>query len=131
MRNIIHNYRAAQEGRRLITALGIAGLQLLIVVWPSGNLRAGEEENRNAFNWKNLQSDIAGVAERSDPNLVNSWGITMNSTAGIFWVADNGTGKSTLYRPDGIAVTLGTSGKNFVTLPLTTGDNASTPPATA
>jgi uncharacterized protein (TIGR03118 family) len=100
------------------------------MVWPSGSLRAGEEENRNAFNWKNLQSDIAGVAERSDPNLVNSWGLTINSTAGVFWVADNGAGVSALYRPDGIPVTLGNPGQNFITLPITAGDSASTPPAT-
>ena len=45
------------------------------MVVPFGGLRAGEnDEERNAFNWKNLQSDIAGVADRTDPNLVNSWG---------------------------------------------------------
>jgi uncharacterized protein (TIGR03118 family) len=128
MRNINHKYRAVREGRRLITALAIAGLQLLMAVWPSGNLRAGEEENRNAFNWKNLQSDIAGVADRTDPNLVNSWGLVINPTAQIFWVADNGTGVSTLYRPDGTPVVLG-KGQNFVTLPPTMVDTP-TPPAT-
>jgi hypothetical protein len=28
----------------------------------------------------------------TDPNLVNSWGLVINPTASIFWVADNGTG---------------------------------------
>ncbi len=34
-----------------------------------------------------------------DPNLVNAWGIS-HSAASPFWVSDNGTGVSTLYRVD-------------------------------
>jgi hypothetical protein len=55
-------------------ALLFAGLQLSLVALPIGTLRAGvANEERNAFTWKNLQSDIAGVADRTDLNLVNSW----------------------------------------------------------
>jgi uncharacterized protein (TIGR03118 family) len=52
------------------------------------------------FDWTNLVSDIPGVAERVDSNLVNPWGIVASS-GGTIWVADNGTGVSTLYRPNG------------------------------
>ena len=85
-----------------------AGLQLSLAGFPVDRLRAaGENDERNAFTWKNLQSDIAGVADRTDPNLVNSWGLVINPTAKVFWIADNGTGVSTLYRPDGSPVLLG------------------------
>jgi hypothetical protein len=124
------SYRPARVGGRLVAALLFTGLQLSLVLFPFGSMRAGENEERNAFTWKNLQSDIGGVADRTDPKLVNSWGLTINTTANIFWIADNGSGVSTLYRPDGTPVLLGNSGQNFVTLPVTAGDKAMTPPAT-
>jgi uncharacterized protein (TIGR03118 family) len=120
---------STQVVRSFAAALFVTGLVLSLLAFPIGSLRADENEERNAFNWKNLQSDIAGVADRTDPNLVNSWGLVINPTAKIFWVADNGTGVSTLYRPDGTPVILGNSGQNFVTLPPTVVDLAM-PPAT-
>jgi uncharacterized protein (TIGR03118 family) len=48
----------------------------------------------------NLVSDQAGVALKTDPNLVNPWGISFGPTT-PFWVSDNGTGVSTLYQPSG------------------------------
>ena len=113
------SFHSTQLGRSFAVALFVAGLELSLVAFPIGSLRAGENEERNAFNWKNLQSDIAGVADRTDLNLVNSWGLVINPTAKIFWVADNGSGVSTLYLPDGTPMPLGTSGQNFVTLPPT------------
>ena len=44
----------------------------------------------------NLVSDMPGVAPVTDPNLVNAWGLSRSSTS-PWWVADNGTGLSTLY----------------------------------
>lgn len=55
---------------------------------------------KNRYDWTNLQSDIAGVATHVDPNLVNAWGIAPASN-GNLWVNDNGTGLSSVYRPDG------------------------------
>ena len=31
------------------------------------------------YSWTNLQSDIAGVAAHTDPNLVNPWGVAVPS----------------------------------------------------
>src|SRR6266542_4530559 len=53
----------------------------------------------------NFQSDIPGVAQHTDPNLVNPWGMAVSS-GGTIWVSDNGTGVSTLYHQDGTAVSL-------------------------
>ena len=43
-----------------------------------------------------LVSDGAIPADVTDPNLVNAWGLAFNPNA-VVWVADNGTGVSTLY----------------------------------
>jgi uncharacterized protein (TIGR03118 family) len=111
-------------------ALAISGLQFLSAVFPCTYAQAQDAKaKRNFFDWENLQSDIAGVADRTDSNLVNSWGLVINPTAKVFWVADNGSGVSTLYRPDGTPVLLPSKQpQNFVTLPPTAVDTA-TPPA--
>jgi hypothetical protein len=53
----------------------------------------------DTYSWTNFQSDIPGVAQHVDPNLVNPWGMAASSTSsnGVIWVSDNGTGVSTLY----------------------------------
>ena len=48
------------------------------------------------FQVTNLVSDQPGVAQITDPNLVNAWGISSSPTS-PFWVSDNGTGHVTLY----------------------------------
>jgi uncharacterized protein (TIGR03118 family) len=53
----------------------------------------------------NLVSDIPGVARRTDANAVNTWGIAVGST-GTIWVANNGTGTSTLYDFHGVPQSL-------------------------
>ena len=53
---------------------------------------------------RNLVSDTADPDEPDleiDPNLVNAWGIARLPTS-PWWVADNGTSKSTLYDGDGV-----------------------------
>src|SRR6266566_5593411 len=59
----------------------------------------------DTYSWTNFQSDIAGVAQHVDPNLVNPWGMAASS-GGTIWVSDNGTGVATLYHQDGTAVSL-------------------------
>jgi conserved hypothetical protein TIGR03118 len=59
----------------------------------------------DTYSWTNFQSDIAGVAQHVDENLVNPWGMAVSPT-GTIWVSDNGTGVSTLYHQDGTAVSL-------------------------
>jgi len=56
-----------------------------------------------------LVSDLPNVAQVRDTNLVNAWGITFSGT-GPFWVANNVSGKATLY-----AVTNDASGNETVT----------------
>jgi uncharacterized protein (TIGR03118 family) len=44
----------------------------------------------------NLVSDQPGVADFTDPNLVNAWGLATSATS-PFWTCDAGTGLSTVY----------------------------------
>jgi uncharacterized protein (TIGR03118 family) len=50
----------------------------------------------SAYSVHPLVSDVSGAAPTTDPNLVNAWGLTASSSS-PWWVADNGTDKSTLY----------------------------------
>ena len=62
----------------------------------------------------NLVSDLPGLADHTDPNLRNPWGIA-TSAASPFWIADNHAGVSTLYDTTGVLQTL------LVTIPAPTG----------
>jgi len=53
----------------------------------------------------NLVSDVPGLAAFTDPNLVNAWGIA-SSGSGPIWIANNGTGTSTIYHGNGTALPL-------------------------
>ena len=50
------------------------------------------------FQQTNLVSDQPGVAQITDPNLVNPWGIALGPNGGTLWVSDNGTGLASLFR---------------------------------
>jgi uncharacterized protein (TIGR03118 family) len=57
----------------------------------------------------NLVSDIPGMADFVDSNLVNPWGMSFSATS-PFWVSDNGKGVTTLYngigQPQSLVVTI-------------------------
>ena len=53
----------------------------------------------SAYRQTNFVSDWPGVGLIQDPLLVNPWGVTFRGTS-PFWVANNGTSTSTLYRGD-------------------------------
>jgi uncharacterized protein (TIGR03118 family) len=57
----------------------------------------------NAFLQTNLVSDISGIAQNTDSNLVNPWGLASSPT-GPIWVADNHNGVSTIYNSQGQTV---------------------------
>ncbi len=60
---------------------------------------------QNNYFVHNLVSDVAGMADHVDPNLVNPWGNAFSATS-PFWIANNGTGTSTLYNDTGTAIPL-------------------------
>src|SRR5512135_2509097 len=73
----------------------------------------------------NLVSDQPSVAPRTDPHLVNAWGIASSAT-GPLWVADNGTGVSTVYQGNGLPYPKPHAAL-VVTIPPPAGGTGSTP----
>lgn len=71
-----------------------------------------------AYAQHNLVSDLPGLADKLDTNLVNPWAIAFSPT-GPFWINDNHTGLSTVYNTDGSVQSL------VVTVPTAAGG---TPP---
>src|SRR6266566_4429998 len=72
---------------QFITATSIA------VIMAASLLRAADTNN---YRVTILVSNEAGEAPAIDPKLVNAWGIAASATS-AWWVADNGTGYSTIY----------------------------------
>src|SRR5262245_43464973 len=99
-RRVSMNRRQVVRARtqRAIPALPIAAA---LAMSPSANGRFYQQHN--------LVSDGSVVADHTDPALVNPWGIAFNPN-GFVWVADNGTGLSTLYdgfgNPQSLVVTV-------------------------
>jgi uncharacterized protein (TIGR03118 family) len=54
----------------------------------------------NQYVQHNLVADQAGVADFTDPNLVNPWGVCISASS-PFWLSDAGTGLSTVYSSTG------------------------------
>jgi uncharacterized protein (TIGR03118 family) len=85
--------RIAVAGTSGVIALAIG----LLPLTATTSARAAAESN--SYHQTNLVSDQPGVALIQDPDLVNPWGISMSGTS-PFWVANNGSGTSTLYAGD-------------------------------
>jgi uncharacterized protein (TIGR03118 family) len=68
----------------------------------------------------NLVSNQSGAANHTDPLLVNAWGLAYGP-GGPFWIADNGSGWSTLYTGSGIKQGL------VVQIPTAGGDGPGSP----
>jgi uncharacterized protein (TIGR03118 family) len=92
----------------------------LVLAALASGLAAGTVFAANSYQVRNLVSDGGVPAEHRDDNLKNGWGISMSATSPI-WVADNGTGKATLY--DG----LGNMLSLVVTVPSASGSGDGTP----
>src|SRR5512133_626385 len=65
-------------------------------------LARAQSDNGPFYQQHNLVSDIPGLADRTDANLVNAWGITHSATS-PWWVNANGTGLSLVYDGSGAA----------------------------
>jgi uncharacterized protein (TIGR03118 family) len=77
---------------RGVFALGlVAALVALAPAAQGATSRPG-----NSYHQTNLVSDLPGLAQLTDPDLVNPWGLAAGPTTPV-WVADNGTDKATIY----------------------------------
>jgi uncharacterized protein (TIGR03118 family) len=83
--------------RSAIAALGLAAT----AVACSDSEITGAISSLNSYKQTSLVADASGGgAAIVDANLVNPWGIAFGAT-GTLWVANNGTGTSTLYDANG------------------------------
>jgi uncharacterized protein (TIGR03118 family) len=73
-----------------------AATQILAVAVLLSSLAFGQH-----YTQTNLVSDLSGTATTTDPNLKNAWGL-VRSAGSPWWVANNGTGTSTLYNGAGV-----------------------------
>ena len=88
----MHEHRNA--GSRILLGLAFC-LGLALSGTP-----AAYADNDGRYQQHNLVSDGFVVADHTDSNLVNAWGIAFNAF-GPVWVSDNGTGTSTVYNGAG------------------------------
>src|SRR6478752_3839508 len=75
--------------------------------------------HQNSFVQSNLVSDGFVPAAHMDPNLINPWGLA-HSRTGPFWVADNGTGVTTVY--DGAGHPISVAGHSSITVAAPAGE---------
>ena len=68
---------------------------LMMLAIPSGSWA-----QQAGYSQTNLVSNTAGVANTTDPQLLNPWGISF-LPGSDFWIADNNSGTSTLYDAQG------------------------------
>lgn len=77
-----------------LAAAGMTALGLLFAAPAAATPPAPQ------FTQVNQVSDQPGVANVTDPDLVNAWGLALSATSPL-WVANNGTNTSTIY-PGGV-----------------------------
>ena len=80
--------------RIALWTLFLTGVALLL------GATSARSDVQGTYTVHNLSSNVPGLAAHTDPDLQNGWGIT-EPASGPWWVADNGTDKSTLYAADG------------------------------
>ena len=97
---------------RLVTAAFAATIATaLLTVGAASGARAGKG---NHFKVTKLASDVPGLAQTTDANLKNTWGLARSDTS-PWWIANNGTSSTSVYTGDGTLVQIG--GQNAQTVP--------------
>ena len=92
--------RGPRGSRRLWPLAALVAAAGTVLPVTAGVASAGVRDS--AYRQVNLRSDIPGLAAVTDPDLVNSWGVsaspgTDQAPGGALWVSDNGKDKTTLY----------------------------------
>jgi uncharacterized protein (TIGR03118 family) len=69
---------------------------VFVLLVATGTTRGGD-----AYNEFNLVSNIPGMAQQTDPNLLNPWGVSF-STGSPLWVSNQLSGTATVYSLSGV-----------------------------
>jgi uncharacterized protein (TIGR03118 family) len=113
----VSTWENAMNVSRFLTSCGAVFIVSASVVPATAQLRLDQT---------NLVSDLPGVAQIQDPNLVNAWGISFGPTS-PFWISDNGAGLATLYSVPGSGPPSVSKLGLTVTIPPTAGGTTSAP----
>ncbi len=101
---------------------------LSICALAAGFSLEGQQPAANSYTQVNLISDIAGMAQSTDPKLINPWGLSRPASPSAkeahWWASDQKTGVSTLYDANGTIDDL------TVTIPSASGTGAGSPTGT-
>jgi len=89
--------QSARALRRGLLAVVAASTATLL---GSAAVPANAAPKDSRFDQVNAVSDQPGVAPILDPQLVNPWGLALSPTSPV-WVANNNSGRATLYRGGG------------------------------
>ena len=117
----LFNLSAKAPLRETLAAAMLAGAILALAAGKS--LADDDTEpgwSRHFYDVHVLVSDGSTTSDFTDANLVNAWGVAFNPQA-VVWIADNHTGKATLYDGTGKANAL------VVTIPPAPGETAGSP----
>jgi uncharacterized protein (TIGR03118 family) len=98
--------------------VGLATALAMSIAMAAAPAARADPEGR--YQQQNLVSDGFVAADHIDPKLVNPWGIAFNPF-GFVWIADNGSGVSTLYDGAGVPQSL------IVTIPAAAGADGGNP----
>jgi uncharacterized protein (TIGR03118 family) len=87
---------------------------------------ASAQTGTNAYTQHNLVSDVPGLADVTDPNLINPWGMSFSATS-PYWISNHGKGNTTVYTNSSTTtgVTISTT---VVTIPPAAGGTSPSTP---
>jgi uncharacterized protein (TIGR03118 family) len=88
-----------KAGNRTISALAVAAATIL--AFATAPVALADPGGHGRYVQHNLVTDGFVPADHTDSNLKNPWGIAFNPF-GPVWIADNGSGVSTLYDGNGV-----------------------------
>ncbi|MGW2937396.1 TIGR03118 family protein [Streptomyces sp. NPDC001156] len=88
--------RKPRPGLRRLTAVVLTLGTVGAVAAAPPRMGHTPHQAHHGFRERDLVSDIPGRAEKTDPNLVNPWGLVRKTTGEIL-VSDNGSDKATAY----------------------------------
>ncbi len=87
--------------KRLVVMIGCLGFLIANAGHAAAKSHASGKKN-GGYAQTNLISDIPGLAEVTDPNLLNPWGLAFFPGLSPFWINENNAGFSALYFADAV-----------------------------
>jgi uncharacterized protein (TIGR03118 family) len=98
---------------------------LLCLVFPIAV--ASAQSSANVYLQHNLVSDVPGLADVTDANLVDPWGMSF-STGSPYWISNHGKGNTTVYTNSNTTTGITINSSTVVTIPPASGGSSPSTP---